>query len=117
MDYHRDGFKNIPQTCQKFKNKLVREKDYMMEFLDTNVEPGDDRDYIKVGDLFKVYDEQYRGLQQNAKTKKTLKGFEESLKRCLGTKNFKECHQLRVDGRKIKPGRVFLKYRERNPGT
>lgn len=111
-DYHREGFRDVPSTCLAFKKKLVGEKDFIQEFLASNIEQGEDKDFVKVCDLFGAFSEQYRSLQQDKRTKKNMKDFEKGLKRCLGANRFKDRYQPRVNGKQVAAGRVFLNFRQ-----
>lgn len=110
-DYHREGFRVIPESCLAFKNSIVAEKDVVMEFLNSCVQQGEAKEYVKVCDLYHTYGEQNRDMQQNRKTKKTMKDFEKALKRCLGVHRFKDKHQQMIAGKNHTMGKVFMGFK------
>ena len=81
--YRREGFADIPESCQAFKRDLVAEKDVVKEFLNEAVEPGDEDDFVKMKELYSDFDEAYRSLQRDKKTKKNSKVFQSSVERLL----------------------------------
>lgn len=112
--YQLVGFKEIPPGCLAFKQTLMDEKDVVKEWLTYNVEKGNDKEYVKVIDLYQAFTAANRDLQRDKKTKKTAKMFEKELQRCLGLDTFKDKHQYKYEGKNITVGKVFLSFRRQD---
>lgn len=103
-----------PGRLQRHPSLLLgfQEQDVVLEFLNNNcnIEDGDPKDHVKVCDLFNDYNQEYRGLRQDKKTKKGVRDFEKALKRCLKTHEFKDKHQSKIDASGVNRtiGKVFL---------
>lgn len=110
--YHKEGFRNMPESCLKFKRELVADKDMVLEFLDGAVEQGEVTDFIKLKDLYHDFEESYKLLQRDKKTKKTFKMFESALGRCLQGAVFKAKHDYSAPcGKKTSARNVVLGYK------
>ncbi len=89
--YHQEGFRNIPSTCQTFKEMLVADKDVIREFLDQalDVAPLSDKEavaakaWVCVKDLYNDFDASHKAMQRDKKTKKDLKAFQVAVCRCF----------------------------------
>lgn len=110
--YHDEGFRHIPPSCQQFKQDLVAEKDAVMDFLDTYLEPGEPTDFVQLKELYNQYDAVNRALQRDKKTKKDSKAFKQSALRVRGNA-FKEQHNFTVLGKSRNVRSVFVGYRYR----
>lgn len=108
--YHKQGFCNIPESCQAFKKELVAEKDVVQEFLLEALEEGEVDDFVKVKDLYAGFDEAYRTLQKDKKTRKTIKVFQASVERVLPNK-FKARHYYYVNGKRHEATSVLTGHR------
>lgn len=83
--YHAKGFRDIPPSCQSFKNDLVAEKNVVSEFLNEAVETCDFCNFVHVKDLYNDFDEAYRTLQKDKKTKKSLQLFKAGVMKSMPT--------------------------------
>lgn len=81
--YKEQKFKSVPSSCRDFMNAIVQEKDVVREFLDSHVEEGEPSDLVTIGDLYKEYNELYRGLQKDKKTHKSKGSFASGVTRVL----------------------------------
>lgn len=108
LRYQAVGFQEMPAGCLAFKQTLMDDKDVVKEWLELAVEGGDDKDFVKVCDMFAAFSSANRAFQADKKTKKTAKMFEKELHRCLGTDRFKVKHQFKVGGRPTSVGKVFV---------
>lgn len=106
--YHDIGFTNMPSGCLAFKQSIMDDKDVVKEWLQLAVEPGEDKDFVKVCDLYADFCAANRAFQGDKKTKKSAKMFERELHRCLGTKHFKDRHSVRSCGKIISIGKVLM---------
>ena len=111
LAYHEEGFRIMPEGCLAFKKQILDDKDVVKEWLDDTLEEGENREYVRVCDLYHRFCNDNRSFQADKKTKKSAKGFERELHRCLNTDRFKERHQLRVQGKNVTAGKVFLNYK------
>ncbi len=76
-------------------------------------EYGEDKDYVKVCDLFTQFGSDNRTFQADRKTKKSAKMFERELHRCLKTATFKDKYSYRTQGRLYSVGKVLLGFKTR----
>ncbi len=85
--------------------------EHISSFLEGTIVRGNDKDYVKVVDLYRVF-------KRDAKrTKEEPKVFEREVTRIIGATRFKQKHQFRKDGRKMCVGKVFMNYKFRQYPT
>lgn len=85
MEYHEIGFSNMPPGCLAFKQMIMDDKDVVREWLDLAIEPVEDKEYMKISDMFAEFSAANRSFQSDKKTKKTAKAFEKELHRCMSS--------------------------------
>ncbi len=109
--YYREGFRDVPLTCQAFKQQLVSEKDTIQEFLHAAVEPSVKSDYISVKQLFNSYDDSYRLQQRDKKTRKNMKTVLLGIKRCLPGAYTEKLQYFNEQGKKTSTSNVIVGYK------
>lgn len=111
QSYQQGGFREMPAGCLAFKQTIMDDKDIVKEWLSSTVQEGDEKDYIKVCDLYADFNIANRAFQGDKKTRKSVKVFERDLHRCLEPSRFKEKHQVKVAGKNVTTGKVFMGYK------
>lgn len=81
--YHTHRFRNVPASCKNFMASIMEEKDTVRDFLLEHVEEAPDTDFIAVRELYKDYEEAFRDLQRDKKTKKSRQVFITGIERVL----------------------------------
>lgn len=114
-NYHCQGFRNIPASCLAFKNDLVAEKNVVAEFLNEAVEPAGPKDFVHVKDLYNDFDEAYRMLQKDKKTKKSLQIFKAGVMKTM-PKAYKDRFGFRsADGKCRTMSSVLVGFKRKIP--
>lgn len=111
--YHAVKFTQIPESCKSFKKQIVAERDYIADFVLSTVEKGEPKDYVKIGDLYAEFNEVYRDLQKDKKTKKSSSTFRGGVIKTLkASSHYKDVHGFRrQDGRTTTARSVILGYK------
>lgn len=98
--YNEKGFRDIPTSCQAFKDDLVAEKNVIAEFLKDAVEPAGDKDFVHVKELYNAFDDAYRTLQKDKKTKKSLQVFKAGVAKTM-PKCYKDKYSFRTSAGRV----------------
>lgn len=103
LEWALDGLKNywikkfdtVPVACTQWRNSLVQEQDTITPFIEDNVERGDLKDFIKLSDLYLLYQSQNQATEKNKKTCMGSKKFYNKIGEILDTEVFE---QKKIDG-------------------
>ncbi len=105
--YYDEGFRNIPPSMLKFKEKVIADKNVVRKFLLETIEKESpeehakrqqsdnpsDEPVVKRADLFKMFNNTHRDVQQDKKTKIGLEDFGRSMKELAGNACYVEKHR------------------------
>ena len=98
MAYHCKGFRDVPDACKAFKQQLVSEKDTIADFINSNVCKGEKGDFLKLTELYNMYNTEQSALQRDKKTSKDAATFRAAVCKCLGNAQLKSHHSYRDGG-------------------